>query len=66
MAAVLILTRKELDEKARKLYDALTTPRPSWDQLGDTTKGLWRDRACDAERAAARAKLPKRIRKAKA
>lgn len=31
-----------LDEQARGLYDACQTPKPTWDQLGETTKNVWR------------------------
>lgn len=31
-----------LDEQARGLYDACETPKPTWDQLGETTKNVWR------------------------
>lgn len=37
--------RRIIDEAARKLYDACPTPKPRWEQLGDVTKGVWRERA---------------------
>lgn len=30
---------------ARQLYDACQTNKPSWDQLGEVTKSVWRERA---------------------
>lgn len=33
-----------IDQQARTLYDAGRSVRPSWDQLGDTTKDYWRER----------------------
>jgi len=36
---------KLIDDAARALYDACPTPKPRWDQLGDTTKSVWRERA---------------------
>lgn len=36
------LSRAELDARARALYDACPTVKPDWDQLGETTKGVWR------------------------
>lgn len=35
----------KLEAEARRLYDACQTVKPTWDQLGDVTKGVWRDRA---------------------
>lgn len=35
----------ELDVKARALWDACPTAKPEWDQLGDVTKSVWRERA---------------------
>lgn len=34
-----------LECEARALYDACPTSKPTWDQLGDVTKGVWRDYA---------------------
>lgn len=33
------------DQQARKLYDACQSVKPTWDQLGDVTKGVWRQKA---------------------
>lgn len=34
-----------LDARARRLYESMNNRSvPSWDQLGDTTKMVWRDR----------------------
>lgn len=38
------------DALARRLYEACPTPKPSWEQLGDITRAVWRD---SAERHAA-------------
>lgn len=34
-----------LEREARALYDACQTVKPTWDQLGDVTKSVWRDYA---------------------
>lgn len=34
-----------IDEIAEQLYEACPTSKPSWDQLGEVTKGVWRERA---------------------
>jgi hypothetical protein len=34
----------ELDILAKALYDACPTVKPDWDQLGETTKDVWRER----------------------
>lgn len=36
-------TREELERLAEALYDECQTVRPLWEQLGETTKGVWRD-----------------------
>jgi hypothetical protein len=33
---------RELDDAARAKYDACETPKPDWDQLGETTREVWR------------------------
>ncbi|WP_157266422.1 hypothetical protein [Azohydromonas aeria] len=33
----------DIDAQARRLYEASTRSAPTWDQLGDTTKGVWRE-----------------------
>jgi len=35
----------ELEQAAHMLYDECPTVKPSWDQLSDVTKGVWRDKA---------------------
>lgn len=35
----------KLEQAAHTLYDACPSVKPSWDQLGDVTKSVWRDRA---------------------
>jgi hypothetical protein len=39
------VTARELDARARELYEAVQTPKPTWDQLGDVTKSVWREEA---------------------
>lgn len=34
----------DTERRARAAYDAVATPKPDWDQLGDVTKGVWRKR----------------------
>lgn len=34
----------ELEKKAKKLYDDCPTVKPRWEQLGETTKGVWMGR----------------------
>ena len=34
-----------LAELAKQLYEACETPKPSWAQLGDATRSVWRERA---------------------
>lgn len=34
-----------MDEEAMALYEACPSVKPSWDQLGETTKDVWRERA---------------------
>lgn len=34
----------ELERQAQALYEANTIVAPLWRQLGDATKGYWRDR----------------------
>lgn len=37
------MTPPELEAAARKRYDACPTVKPTWDQLGDVTRSVWRD-----------------------
>lgn len=37
-----------LEAKARALYDECPTVKPSWSQLGNVTKGVWRENAARA------------------
>lgn len=32
-----------IDQEARTLYEAGQSVRPDWDQLGETTKEVWRE-----------------------
>lgn len=34
-----------IDEIAERLYEACPTSKPTWDQLGEVTKSVWRERA---------------------
>lgn len=34
-----------IDELAEQLYEACPTSKPSWEQLGEVTKSVWRERA---------------------
>lgn len=31
-----------VEQLARQFYDACPTPKPSWDQIGEPTKSVWR------------------------
>lgn len=35
----------DIEALAKGLYDACPTVKPLWEQLGEVTKGVWRDRA---------------------
>jgi len=39
------VTAPELDVLANAAYDACPTPKQTWAQIGDVTKGVWRERA---------------------
>ena len=45
------MTPEELDAEARLLYEECPTPKPTWEQLGEVTKSVWRDRVLAGERA---------------
>jgi len=34
----------DLDIAAKALWDAMDVAKPDWDQLGDVTKNVWRER----------------------
>lgn len=34
---------RELEERAKELYESGCTPRPRWSQLGEVTKSVWRE-----------------------
>lgn len=40
-------TAEAIEQRARALYDACTTVKPAWDQLGDITRSVWRERVTD-------------------
>lgn len=37
----------EVEQLARQLYDRCTPVKPTWDQLGETTKSVWREQAAE-------------------
>lgn len=45
------MTSVELDTEARLLYEQCLTPKPSWEQLGEATRSVWRSRVLAGERA---------------
>ncbi len=47
------LTAEEVEQEARILWDAAgnRAASPAWDQLGEVTKGIWRNRVLLGERA---------------
>lgn len=38
------MNREETEAAARALYDACPSVKPNWDQLGDVTRSVWRER----------------------
>ena len=45
------MTPEELDHEAQLLYEECLTPKPAWEQLGEATRSVWRDRVLAGERA---------------
>lgn len=45
------MTPEELDTEAMLLYEQCLTPKPSWEQLGEATRSVWRERVLAGERA---------------
>lgn len=41
----------ELELEAQLLYEECPTPKPAWEQLGETTRSVWRERVLAGERA---------------
>jgi hypothetical protein len=41
----------EVDREAQMLYEQCLTPKPAWEQLGEVTKSVWRERVLAGERA---------------
>lgn len=41
----------ELEVEARLLYEECPTPKPAWEQLGEVTKSVWRERVLAGQRA---------------
>ncbi len=49
-------TPEEIDRRAHALYDRCPTVKPLWEQLGDVTRSVWRERVRpDGEPAASAA-----------
>ena len=46
-----LMTDAEIDAEARLLYDECPSVKPTWDQCGDVTRSVWRDRVLAGERA---------------
>lgn len=46
-----LLHSGELDTEAMLLYEQCPTPKPSWEQLGEATRSVWRSRVLAGERA---------------
>jgi hypothetical protein len=38
------MSTPDLDAAAKALYDACPSVKPRWEQLGDVTRSVWRDR----------------------
>ena len=38
------LTTEEIEVRAKALYDLCPTVKPTWEQLGDVTRSVWRER----------------------
>jgi hypothetical protein len=45
------LTLAQLEAEAKLLYDECPTPKPDWEQLGEVTKDVWRERVLAGARA---------------
>lgn len=43
------MTAAQLDAAARAFYEACTWVAPTWDQLGEVTKSVWRERVLRGE-----------------
>jgi len=41
------MTDPDIEERAKELWDDQQTVKPDWDQLSETTKDAWRERAID-------------------
>lgn len=39
------LSGEELEARAKALWDAMPTVKPLWEQLGDVTRSVWREKA---------------------
>lgn len=52
-------TGRDLDEAARKLYDECVSVKPSWDQIGEVSRGVWRDYVTRGHRRYVREPKPK-------
>lgn len=36
---------EQIENEARRMYESCPTSKPSWEQLSDVTKSVWRERA---------------------
>ena len=36
---------EQIEQEAKRMYDDCPTVKPTWEQLSDVTKGVWRERA---------------------
>lgn len=39
------MERERLERVAQSMYEACPTVKPTWEQLGETTRSVWRERA---------------------
>ena len=39
-----VLTTEEIEVRAKALYDRCPSVKPTWEQLGDVTRSVWRER----------------------
>lgn len=46
-----VLTPGQLEVEAKLLYDQCPTVKQDWEQLGEVTKSVWKDRVLAGERA---------------
>lgn len=49
-----MIDQQELDASARALYNQCQTVKPAWEQLGEVTKNVWRERVLPAPKTEVR------------